>query len=263
MVSDARIHYIITKGGDAPNIVPELAESNYFIRAPKRKQVDELYERVVKIAKGAAMMTETEVEIDFVSGLYNTRENAVIREQLWQNMQLIGPVPWDENELAFARKLRKTLPDGAFEHLLHMTPEKHKPMVENAIQQPLCDVLIPGYGDNKIFTSSTDVGDVSQVIPLAQFSTATQIMGSPGHSWQNVATARMSIGHKGMLQAGKIMALTVYDFLTNSDLVTQARNTFEEGKIEYHAPFPDGHTPPYHRLIDERPQEIDKIKSYD
>lgn len=257
MISDARIHYIITQGGNAPNIVPEIAESHYFIRAPKRHQVDELYERVKKIARGAAMMTETEVEIDFLSGTYNTNENPVIRNQLYENMQSIGPVDWTEDEIEFARRLRETLPEGAFEHLLHMTPPHEKQKVKEAIKRPLCDIIVDGYGNDQVFTSSTDVGDVSQYIPLAQFSTATQIMGSPGHSWQNVATAKMSIGHKGMLLAAKIIATTAFDFMSDADLIKSAKSTFEQNKIEYKPPFPKDHSPPYHRLREDILQVIE------
>jgi aminobenzoyl-glutamate utilization protein B len=220
----------------------------YFIRSPKRQQVDELYQRVIKVAKGAAMMTETEMEIDFLSGTYNTIENDVIGDVIQKNMEEIGPVKWTEEDLSFAKEMRKTITENSFERIRHLLPQSYD---ANALFEKLiCDTILPGMGENQVLHGSTDVADVSWVIPLAQFATATQITGSPGHSWQNVACGRMSIGHKGMLLAAKVIATTVYDFLTDSQLVDKAKQEFEQThQVEkYISPFPEGHKPPYHRI---------------
>lgn len=250
MIPDARVHYIITSGGGAPNVVPPYAESYYFVRAPKRQQVDELYKRVVKIAKGAAMMTETEVEIDFLSGTYNTRENKVVGKVILENMKAIGPVPWTEEEKVFAREMRKTLSDNAFQGILRLTPTEYRDEVEDLIEQPLCDRILPPMGENIVLSGSTDVADVSWNVPLAQFSTATQILGSPGHSWQNVSCGRMSIGQKGMIMAAKVLATTACDFIVNQELRDKAWKEFKSSaeKEPYKSPFPEDHKPPFHRL---------------
>ncbi|MHA2249501.1 MAG: M20 family metallopeptidase [Candidatus Kariarchaeaceae archaeon] len=253
MIPDARIHYVITSGGEAPNVVPAFAESHYFIRAPKRYQVDELHERVVKIAKGAAMMTETDLEIDFLSGTYNTSENKVIGEVISKNMHEIGPAAWSSEDIEFARELQKSLSKNAFEGVAKLIPAEY---VERLLSQPLCDIILPNVGENQILTASTDVSDVSWVLPLAQFCTATQVMASPGHSWQNVACGKMGIGHKGMILAAKVLATTAFDFMMDQNLVNTAKDEFKRTHKDdkYKSPFPDGHKPPFHRLKEDHLQ---------
>ncbi|MCH8906279.1 MAG: amidohydrolase, partial [Candidatus Heimdallarchaeota archaeon] len=250
MIPDARIHYIITHGGGAPNVVPAFAESYYFIRAPERHMVEELYQRVIKVAKGAAMMTETELEIDFLSGTYNTHENSVIGNVIGQNMREIGAVSYTDQELEFANKIRESLPTDAFEKTARLLTEELKARKDELAKKPILEENFPTVGSGLVLHGSTDVSDVSWVVPLAQFSTATQVNGSPGHSWQNVATGRMSIGHKGMIFAAKILATTAFDFMISQELVDEARLEFTETHKErkYESPFPDDHKPPYRKL---------------
>ncbi len=250
MSTSSRLHYTITNGGGAPNVVPAEAEVWYFVRAPKYDEAKKLFERVVKVAKGAAMMTETEVKVDFVSGTYNTSENSVIREAIYKNMVDIGPQKWDEKDLEFARELRKSIPEGAMNTWLKLVPKEFKAQAEELFKKPLCDVILPPIGDGSTMAGSTDVADVSWVLPLAQFVTATEVMGSPGHSWQNVATGRTMIGHKGMLLAAKVLATTSIDFMQNEELVKKAWEEFNEThKTEkYVSPFPDDYKLPFHRL---------------
>lgn len=259
MIPDARVHYVISRGGEAPNVVPAFAESYYFVRAPKRHQVNELYERVIKVANGAAMMTETELEIDFLSGTYNTRENSVIRDVITRNMAEIGVVKWSEEDIKFANEMRKSIPTNAFDRFLGMIPTEMKEEAKNWIDKPLCDFIVPNYGNGKILAGSTDVADVSWNVPLAQFSTATQIMGSPGHSWQNVAVGKMAIGQKGMIYAAKILATTAYEFMTNEELRAKAKAEFDAASEEeaYTSPFPEDHKPPFHRLTEDKVQYPD------
>jgi aminobenzoyl-glutamate utilization protein B len=256
MIPDARVHYIIVKGGVAPNIVPDYAESHYFVRSPERPQVEELYERVIKVAKGAAMMTETELEIDFLSGTYNTQENAVIRDIIQKNMSEIGPVRWTDEEIEFAKEMAKTLPDGAEADFLNLVAPDQLEKAKTYTSKPICDFFLNDYGAGKVEAGSTDVADVSRKVPLAEFSTATQIMGSPGHSWQNVTCGRMSIGHKGMIMAGKIIARTAFEFMTDNDLLIRAKEEFKNTVDKYISPFPEGHKPPYHRLTEDKLQNI-------
>lgn len=257
IIPDARLHYVIKSGGEAPNVVPAFAESHYFVRAPKRYQVDELYERVVKVAKGAAMMTETEVKIDFLSATYNTRENSVIRDIYNRNMAELGSPKWDDDDYKFAEEMYKTHPKNAFDTLMHMVPTDLKEEFNQHKDKVLCDFIIPNYGNKMVLTGSTDVADVSWKVPLAQFSTATTVMGAPGHSWQATSCGRMSIGHKGMILAAKILAITAMDFFSDPELTQRAKDEFNQEEEIYKSPFPEGHKPPYHRLTEDKLQTIE------
>ena len=247
MISDAKIHYCILKGGDAPNIVPANAEVWYFVRSPKRHQVDELYDRVIKVAKGAAMMTETELEIDVLSGTFNTYYTPFVQEILEANLKLVGSPKFDLEDERFALELRKTFPKGSVEGLLHFVPNDQVEHMKEMIKKPLCDEILMNIGKGKVMGGSTDVGDMCWKMPTAEFMTACLPIGTPGHSWQTTASSGMSIGHKGMIMAAKILALTAFDFLTNSEYVQKAKEDFlrvTENR-PYKAPFPDDLIPPF------------------
>ncbi|MFO7795758.1 MAG: M20 family metallopeptidase [Promethearchaeati archaeon] len=250
MINDARVHYIITNGGKAPNVVPDEAEAWYFVRAPKRHQVDNLYERVVNIAKGATLMTETEMEIDFLSGTYNAIYNEVVQEVINSKLNEIGPPKFDSTDKKFAKELRKTLPPDTMEGYMKLIPPDLMDLAKTVLSQPLNKVIIPPMGRGQTLPGSTDVADVSWETPLAEFMTACEVMGSPGHSWQNVATSGMSIGHKGMLTAGKVLALSALEFMNDKELVEKAWNEFNKVHKDkkYISPLPEGLKPPYHRL---------------
>lgn len=252
MISDARLHYVITNGGKAPNVVPDEAEVWYFVRSPKRPQVDDLYERLIKIAKGATMMTETELEVDFLSGTYNTVYNKVVKDVISSKLNEIGAPNFDSTDKEFAREILKTLPPNTMEGYMKLIPPDLMDIAKAVLSQPLNKIIIPPIGEGKPLPGSTDVADVSWVTPLAEFMIACEVMGSPGHSWQNVATAGMSIGHKGMLTAAKVLALTALEFMENPKLVEKAWNQFEEDHKEekYTSPFPEDLKPPFHRLKD-------------
>ena len=251
MIPDARIHYIITNGGEAPNIVPAEAEVYYFIRAPERHQVEELYQRVIKVAEGAALMTETEVEVEYIGGMYNPKHNQVISDVILEKMRKIGPPRFSKEEQEFAKEINKTLPPNSMEGYKKLIPPKLMEMAMQVLSQPLCPIIFPDLGKNQVMPGSTDVGDVSWVTPLGEFATACHSMGSPGHSWQNVATAGMGIGHKGMLMAAKVLALTAIEFMNNPELVEKARKEFEEmiKTNTYKSPFPEVYKIPFHRFI--------------
>jgi aminobenzoyl-glutamate utilization protein B len=250
MLTTSRIHYVITKGGDVPNIVPEEGEVWYYVRAPKYKEVDALYQRVVKVANGAALMTETELEIDYLGGTWNTRYNNVILDVLYENMVLVGPSDWSDSEKAFAHKLQESYPEGALEAQKANIPDEWSDIADQLFKEPLNNLIPPQVKKGKPSPGSTDVGDISWIVPLAEFTTATGAMGSPWHAWQTTASCGMSIGHKGMIQAAKILALTVADFMTNPDLVARAKVEFEEAnaKDSYISPFKEGDKPPFHRI---------------
>ena len=250
IIPDARLHYIITNGGEAPNIVPAEAEVYYFVRAPERHQVDEVYKRLIKVAEGAALMTETEMEIDFLSGTYNTMYNDVVDDVILKQMKKVGPPRFNREDREFADELQKSLPPNSIEGYLRLIPPEFMEMARSILSVPLNKIIIPTIGKGKIMPGSTDVADVSWKIPLGEFMTACFIIGAPGHSWQNVATAGMSIGHKGMLMAAKVLALTAIEFMNNPELVEKARQEHEKKHEDkpYISPFPEGLKPPFHRL---------------
>lgn len=250
MSKDARLHYAITNGGGAPNVVPAEAEVWYFVRSPQYKDAKKLFDRVVKVAKGAAMMTETDVEVDLIAGTYNTAENDVVHKVLYENMLKVGPQRWTKEDLALAQEIGESLPPGSFDALLDLVPSEFQPMAKELFKKPLCDVILPPFGKGNSMGGSTDVGDVSWILPTGQFVAATEVMGSPGHSWQNVAAGRTGIGHKGMLLAAKTLALSAVDFLTRPDLIRDAWDEFTKAHEEdkYESPFADDAKPPFHRL---------------
>ncbi len=250
MISDARLHYVITKGGLAPNIVPAEAETYYFVRAPERYQVDELYNRLIKVAEGAALMTETRLEVDFEGGIYNPIHNDIVNNVIYDKMKQLGPSQFNKNELEFAQELKKTVPPLDKTEIRKIVPPDMLDTILKSFSEPLFSDIFPPFGKGKVASGSTDVGDVSWYTPLGGFSTACHIVGSPGHSWQNVATSGMSIGHKGMIKAAQIICLTALEFFSNPSLVEKAReefvNTFKDKK--YKSPFPEGQKPPFHRF---------------
>jgi len=250
MISDARLHYVITQGGVAPNVVPAFAEVYYFVRAPERHQVEDLYARLINIAKGATLMTDTTMEIDFLSGMYNTMYTKVVSDVISNSMKKVGTPRFNKDDIAFANELKKSIPKNSLEGYYRLIPPDMMEFAKAILSQPLNKIIIPPMGKGKVMPGSTDVADVSWKVPLGEFGTACEIMGSPGHSWQNVATSGMSIGHKGMLTAAKILAISTLEFLQNPNLV---ENALKEHNIAhkdkpYKSPLPDGLKPPFRRL---------------
>jgi aminobenzoyl-glutamate utilization protein B len=243
---DARVHYVITKGGDAPNIVPVEAEVWYYVRASQIEQVRELYSRVIKIAEGAALMTETNVNMTLLGGSSNQLPNTTLEDMLHEKMKIVGPPHFSNEDLKFAQEIRKTFPERFFDNTLTILPQEARPFVEQLRYKEFCDVIIPIYGRGTTVGGSTDVGDVSWITPLAQFGTACATIGTPGHSWQFVSQAGMSIGHKGMLQAAKILALAVAELMQNPELVSKVHQEFKDKiqKTPYDCPLPDEAKPP-------------------
>ncbi|MFW9970885.1 MAG: M20 family metallopeptidase [Candidatus Odinarchaeota archaeon] len=250
IISDARLHYIITNGGKAPNIVPDEAEVHYFVRAPERHQVEEIYNRLINVGKGAELMTETKMEIDFLSGTYNTMYNQIVDDVLMDSMKQVGSTRFKHEDLEFAAKLKESLPPDSMEGYFRLIPPDMLEMAKTILNQPLNKIIVPPFGKGKPLPGSTDVADVSWKVPLGEFMTACQIIGSPGHSWQNVATSGMSIGHKGMLTAAKILTIASLKFMNNPELIKSANEEHKKVHKEkpYKSPFPEGLKPPFHRI---------------
>ena len=245
LIPDARLHYIITNGGgSAANVVPPLAESQYILRAPLLSQVDEIYARVVDIAKGAALMTGTELEILFQKGMSNLLLNDTITDVLYEKMLTIDPPDYEAGELDFARQISTTCADGDMPGLLSKLYGREARGLVPADTLLLRQVM-PNTHTDYISPGSTDVGDVSWVTPTGQIETTCAALNTPSHSWQMTAQGGMSIGHKGMLYAGKVMGAAALEFMADPKRLQAAREEFEQ-KIKqtpYHCPIPDGTKP--------------------
>lgn len=243
VVQDARIHYVIEEGGGQPNVVPGYARSWYLVRAPERDMVNHIYERVLKIAKGATLMTETELEIEFIKGIYNKIPSKVLSEVVTENMRMIGTPEYTDRELEWAKGLSKTVSKEARVGSLRKT---QRPDWMD-LTEVLMDTSVPdAWNDGIVSPGSTDVSDVSWMAPTMEFSTATWPLGTPGHSWMNVAASGHSIGHKSLIFASKVIASSGLDLLTNAELREKAWDEHKKrisGKT-YKTPIPEGMKPP-------------------
>ena len=246
MIPDARIHYVITNGGGtAPNVVPAEAASLYSVRAPRTDQLNPLFERVKDIARGAALMTGTELDIELYSGMSNLLPNETINNVLQRKLEEVGAPKFSEEDKAFARELAKTIPSNSFEESAR-SYGLDADAVAGMKGLLLHEGVLPPYKSDIVQPGSTDVGDVSWVAPTGQIVTACEALGTPGHSWQVVAQGRMGIGHKGMLYAAKVMALGAVEFMQNPELIRKARDEFKKRRAasDYVSPIPDGLKPP-------------------
>lgn len=220
MIDDARIHYAVTNtGGTAPNVVQAEAQVLYAIRAPKVSQVKELYERVCKVAQGAALMTETTVEIKQVAAYADYIASEPILERMRVHMDASLPLDYTDEEVAYAARFRKVITPLDERDLLETARKCAKLTDVDLTTAPLWNFRAPDSG----MGGSTDVGDVSWVCPTGQFYAVTKAAGSAAHTWQMTAQGKSSIAYKGMMLAAKIMAATAYDFLTDPALVQKAR----------------------------------------
>ena len=229
MIDAARVHGAITNtGGIAPNVIPAEAQILYAIRAPKVTQVKKLYERMCDIAKGAALITGTTVDIRQVAAYSNVIGNDVLEEVMDKNLDHFIPIGYTEEELAYAGKFKEVVTEldkeGLKDMIAHVV-EKDKR--KEVLDMPLLDFKLDrseSYGGG----GSTDVGDVSWVVPTVQTNVCCYAAGTALHSWQAVAQGKASIAHKGMLTAAKVMACTGADLLENPELIKKAHKDWLE-----------------------------------
>jgi aminobenzoyl-glutamate utilization protein B len=222
----------------------------YLIRSPKVAQVEELYQRVNAIADGAALMTGTRVEKDFIKACSNLVPNNVLEKLLYQNLTGIACPEYTDEEKAFAARIvdtyeNKSDPKGL---LVKMFGRGILEALADKLDgRPLNDFVLPYRSTETSMAGSTDVGDVSWICPTSQFLAVTTAMGTPGHSWQFVACNNTSIAHKGVLYAGKVLAGTAIDLLEDGSLVKAAKEELhrrlapEGGR--YVCPIPPGIKP--------------------
>ena len=215
VTSDVRIHYVYKEAGTAPNIVPDKASVWYYVRAFSREAIEDAYNRLVKIAEGAAHMTETEVEIEFLGGCYNTMNNKVVLQAVHEAMNETELPVYTEEELEFARKLNEASP--MYAQLKASGMLDHGPMHQGVTE------IRHDHG----FVSA-DAGDVMHIAPTVRLWTACFNLAAPGHSWQITSCSGMSIGHKGMLYGAKVMAAAATKFYEDPARVAAAKAEFDE-----------------------------------
>lgn len=222
VIDEARIHYTITNAGGAPNIVPKEAESWYYVRAPHRKDVEEITERLIKIAEGAALMTETTMEYEIIGGTYELLPNDILFELTYKNMVEVDQPEYTEEELEFAKALQETLDPNMVEAEMKKFVSlegDEKPYIHQGI-------VDKDKADTVILAGSSDSGDVSWIMPMNLFLTATWPLGVPAHTWQATAASGSSLGLKGMLYAAKVFTGMAYDLINDPQLVEAAREEF-------------------------------------
>jgi aminobenzoyl-glutamate utilization protein B len=249
IVQDARIHYVITKGGGEPNIVPAKAESWYYVRAPERAQVAAIYDRIVSIAQGAAMMTGAQLEINFQVGCYNYLSNPVLAGLLEDNMRKVGGPAFTPEDHAFARAIEDSFPPGqklAALRGFNASPELAAVVAAMTVHEGIASPFDTG----RVMPGSTDVGDVSWLTPTGQLTAACWPVGTASHSWQATAASGAPMGHKGMILAAKAMAMTGYDLVTNPELLPRAKAalTRATGGKRPPSPIPPDLAPPLDQL---------------
>jgi len=241
VISDARLHYVITEGGGQPNVVPARAQVWYYVRAPHRPQVEEIYERLMDVARGAALMTGTTFDVEFLAGCYDVLPNDALAELCLSVFKEVGAPQFTEGEMEFAAELAKSLDRKETEaglKALGAPKELFTQVVNNTVIDPI--------DKGKVMAGSTDVGDVSWTVPTVQISTACWPIGSPGHSWQIAASSGHSLGERGMLKAAEVMAAAALALVHDQSLIQKAKEEFTsrlEGQ-KYATPLPAGLTPP-------------------
>lgn len=231
IIPEARVHYAITHtGGLSPNIVQADASVLYLVRAPKTSQVNEIYERVCQIAEGAALMTGTKVEVIFDKACSNLVPNHTMQQVMFEQFTQLGTPTFSEEDYEFASTIRETLSEQEKQGGGLAAIPAYKELMAKEIDSPLSTVLFPYYQafTNITMPGSTDVGDVSWVVPTVQCTTTCHAQGTQLHSWQAVATGTTAIAHKGMLHAGKVMAATAAAMLAQPQLMEQAKQELKE-----------------------------------
>ncbi len=231
MPQDCRVHYAITDtGGRAANVVQAQAEVLYLIRAPEMRQALDLAVRVEKVARGAAMMTETDVEIVFDTASTNLLPNITLETAMHEHMVALGPIAFDDADLAFARSIQQTFTDEAIWSSLRLYQIKGDVFSNAKIDgsTPLHLGLREFEGQSHFRAGSTDVGDVSWVTPTAQCWTPAWAIGTNPHTWQVVAQGKSPAAHKAMAHAAKVLATTGFSLLTSPLLLAAAKAEWAE-----------------------------------
>ena len=231
MIDEARVHGAITNpGGIAPNVIPSEAQILYAIRAPKVTQVKKLYERMCYIARGAALITGTTVDIKQVAAYSNVIENDTLEDIMYENMRHFVPIGYTEEELAYARRFQEVITEldkEGLKDLISILSGRDKEKKRQMEESPMLDFVLErhvSFGGG----GSTDVGDVSWVVPTGKVDINCYAAGTALHSWQAVAQGKAPAAHKGMLTAAKIMACTGAELLEKPELLERIKEDWLE-----------------------------------
>lgn len=198
---DARIHYVITDGGKAPNVVPGRAEAYYYIRHPDKDVASQIFERIRKAANGAALGTGTTVSFDQIGGTYDLLPNDTLGRVADRALRALPAIAYEPAEQAFIKEIQSTFPD----------------------RPKAADAAMPPYSSGELVYASTDVGDVSYTVPTVGIVIGTWPRGTALHSWQAVAASGGTVGYKGALLAAKVMALTAVELFQRPGLLAKAK----------------------------------------
>ena len=243
IISEAKVHYAVTNtGGSSPNVVQSDAEVLYLIRAPHISEVEDIYQRVIKIAEGAALMTETKVTVRFDKACSNYIPNDTLNIVLQDQLEHFGLPNYDDKELSYAQKMAQTITQEEVDAAIldaeklsnyQLTEEFYTP------EYPFFNEVIPYAKTREVMQGSTDVGDVSWIVPTAQFFTTCFVAGTPLHTWQLVSQGKTSLAHKGLLYAGKVLAASAVEVFGNPELIEKAKEELaKQTKNAYRNPLP-------------------------
>lgn len=229
MESSDRVHYAYTNvGGKAPNVVQSEACLKYFVRSTTNPKCEALYERVVNVAKGAALMTDTKLEIYFDEALSNVIPNFVLEDVLANSFRKIYQNNYTDEELEYASKFKNTYNiDDVLNDLPANAVDKDK-LIENVKERPINDYFVETSHSEVCNMGSTDVGDVSWVVPCAQINTACYAIGAGAHTWQWVAQGKSMIAYKGAMLAGEVLCDSAITLLNDPELIKKAKEEFDK-----------------------------------
>lgn len=250
IIQEARLHYAVTNtGGSSPNVVQADAEVLYLIRAPELDQAENIYQRVINIARGAALMTDTTLTLRFDKACSNYVPNRALERVMYGYLCEYGIPDYSASERQFAHEIRQTLSkedlQNAKLNIARTGGAAGKAWVAALGDKQLMDEVAPYCESDEVMYGSTDVGDVSWIAPTAQCFTPCFALGTPLHTWQLVAQGRTPIAHKGMCLAGKTLAATAIALLSDSALLEKAQQEFRQAREQqpYHCPIPAGVKP--------------------
>ena len=251
MIDAARIHYAYSDpGGTAPNVVQSHAVIKYEVRAPKVSQVDELFARVVDVARGAALMTGTEMRYEITMAFSDYRANRVLGAVVDRCMQELGAPDWTEADYVLAKRFLHTYPRQTMIGIREKLAAYFEPdTLDEVLDKPLDSTIHPFQPLEAGYSSgSTDVGDVGYATPTVMLHVATACLGNVGHSWQNTAFACSDIGRKGMLRAAEMMTLATIRTMDAPEIIEKAKAELKrKNGGKYRCPLPEYVTPPIGR----------------
>lgn len=237
MESTERVHYaIVDAGGKSPNVVQAEAKVKYLVRSTTGAKVRKLYERVCNIARGAALMTETKLDILFDEGLYNTVPNYVLEDVLEKSFEKVGIPEYTAEERAYAKAFKESYPQENWYDGIPGYIVNRQELIDNIKNSELCDYFVKMHHSEEYGMGSTDVGDVSWVVPTAQINTSCYSYGAGAHSWQWTGQGKSSIALKGAELAAEVLADAAIELIENPELIAKAKEEFD-GRIANEPPY--------------------------